>query len=104
MYEIVTCEINGSKAEVNIRLADKDKSLHEQIDALQSAAARSFVLSEVSKKGIQGSPGISASVTFMPHDKNGQNLDDLFTKAKGADIQKVDIAYYVGNFKVQAKV
>lgn len=104
MYEIVTCEINGSKAEVNIRLADKDKTLPAQIDALQSAAARSFVLSEVSKRGIQGSPGISASVTFMPHDKNGQNLDDLFTKAKGADIQKVDIAYYVGNFKVQAKV
>jgi len=103
MFDVVSCKVEGSKAEISIRVQG-DKTLPDQIETLQSAGARNFVLAEASRQGIQGSPGISASVVFMPYNKQGQNLDELYEKSKDLDAKTVEISYYVGNFKIQAKV
>lgn len=107
-FEVVSCHVEGSKADVTIRCV-KGVPITQQIDLLSSSAARNFVLAEAAKKGIQGVPGISSATNIVPYNDKGVSLDEVWTDhvAKNGtapiDSKLMQNDHYAVSFKVLGK-
>lgn len=97
---------DGTRAVVVVR--SEKNSFPDQIDELQSAAARELALKSAVKAGIKGSPGISGwAESPNPRNSAGKALEELKDET-GSPLPpahpEMQPAYYQAAFEITAKV